>query len=184
MLRLVHRTVSSRRRERAGPTPQAESLVSVEESFSKAHAEVEVGAKAKAGEDAVCPPSSRDRASSASILKTDADTQTDSGRPAALGKVETERRELSEEEEAQVLQEVGLDSPALLQMIRRALDYERSYGAVLEETLTAAGQRFSSGNADAQSSIFFFFFFFLFLSPGWDMKRFVFGTIRARVEWR
>ena len=177
MLRLVHRTVSSRRRERAGPTPQAESLVSVEESFSKAHAEVEVGAKA--GEE-VCPPSSRDRASSASILKTDADTQTDSGSPAALVEVGTERRELSEEEEAQVLQEVGLDSPALLQMISRALDYERSYGAVLEETLTAAGQSTSSGNEDAQSSIFFFFFF----SAGWDMKRFVFGTIRARVEWR
>jgi hypothetical protein len=156
MLRLVHRTVSSRRRERAGPTLQAESLVSVEESFSKAQAEVEVGAKAKAGEE-VCPPSSRDRASSASILKTDADTQTDSGSPAALVKVETERRELSEEEEAQVLQEVGLDSPALLQMISRALDYERSYGAVLEETLTAAGQSTSSGNEHAQSSIFFFF---------------------------
>eukprot|EP01036_Dinobryon_divergens_P032231 gene32230-41774_t len=148
MLRLIHRTVA-RRRERLAATLTSSSQIRVDDTAS----EIVV-------DDPTAPM--------IEIPKSDADTQTDySDRVAEKAsslavtpdqsESEIERRELSEEEEAQVLREVGLDSADLLKMIGRALDYERSCGSVLEETLTAAG---------------------------WDMKRFVFGTIRARVEWR
>ena len=82
--------------------------------------------------------------------------------------------EMNESEELRVLESVGLDWPSLLGMVERALEYETAYGPLIEETLEAAGGHKFSMRLITLLQRF---------NIGWNTKRFMFGTIRARVEW-